>query len=202
MLPHKLARKICAPAAFILALTALGADKFPDYPARSADAYTVNSRQAGVIVAVEPVEDLKDQKKYLGTELSTKGYLPVFLVVENGSGESLLFDKAKLTFGDGEATGTSLQNRSQAGEAAGLMSAAAVSPAGLFIALKLIANASQVQQNMLKKEVQSKTLSPGTSVHGFLYIPIPKKGERATVRLHVPLGRVGTDDTTAVELTF
>ena len=192
---------ICAPVVLSLVPPICAADKFPDYPARPAGDYAVTAQQAGLIVGVQPVEDVKEQKTYFNTELAPKGFVPVFVVIQNQSSEdSFLFDKTKLAYGD--STGAAPDTRSQAGEAVALMSLAAISLAGAFVAMKLISNASQVQQNILKKEVQSKTLSPGTSVHGFLYVPAPKKGPREKIRLQVPVARVGGDDTFVLNLIF
>jgi hypothetical protein len=70
------------------------ADKFPDYPVRQATDYPSKAEQAG------PVEDLKEQKTYFHTELTPKGFIPVFVVLQNASdGESFLFDKSGITYG-------------------------------------------------------------------------------------------------------
>jgi hypothetical protein len=190
-----------APVLLSLVLPLWAADKFPDYPVRPAGEYGVTALQAGLIMGVQPVEDLKEQKTYFNTELTPKGFVPVFVVIENRSSEdSFLFDKTKLSYGN--PAGSTPDARSQAGEAVAVISLGAVSIAGMFVALKLIANASQVQQNILKKEMQSKTLSPGTSVHGFLYIPAAKKGEREKIHLQVPVTRVGANETVVLNLTF
>lgn len=192
---------ISVPVILSLALPVCAADKFPDYPVRPAGEYAVTTGQAGLIVGVQAVEDLQEQKTYFNTELTPKGFVPVFVVIQNeSSGDSFLFDKTKLAYGN--SGGAAPDARSQAGEAAAVMSLAAVSLAGAFIAMKLISNASLVQQNILKKEVQSKTLSPGTSVHGFLYVPAPKKGVREMIRLQVPVTRVGSDDHFVLNLIF
>ena len=88
---------------------------------------------------------------------------------------------------------------SKAGES---LAVAAVPFVGLFAALKIISNVSQVQQNLLKKEVQSTTLSPGTSAHGFLYIPVPKDAPREKIHLRVPITRTGADEAFVLDLVF
>ena len=60
---------------------AYAADKFPDYPVRPASDYAVKTEKAGVTVGVQPIEDLKEQKTYFHTELSPKGFVPVFVVI-------------------------------------------------------------------------------------------------------------------------
>lgn len=191
-----------APVLLSLVLPLCAADKFPDYPVRLASEYPTTAEQSGLIIGVQPVEDLKDQTRFLGMGLSPVGYLPVFIVLQNNSGDSFLFDKTKLTFGQGDSPGASPTTQSRAGEGVSLAGALLVAPVAIFVGAKLIADASKVQQNILKKAVQSKTLFPGTSVHGFLYIPAPKKGQREKIHLQVPVTRVGTAETVVLSLIF
>jgi hypothetical protein len=54
----------------------------------------------------------------------------------------------------------------------------------------------------LKKELQSKTLSAGTSAHGFVYVPVPKNTPREKIILRIPVTRTGTDESIVLELAF
>jgi len=81
-------------------------------------------------------------------------------------------------------------------------SLAALSMAGMLVAIKLASNASKVQENVLKKELQSRTLSAGTSTHGFLYVPVPKNAPREKIRLHVPITSASAGETMAMDLIF
>jgi hypothetical protein len=165
---------------------------------RPAGEYAVTAERAGLTIGVQPVEDLKDQKTYFNTELTPKGFIPVLIVIQNGStGDSFLFEKSNLGYAgvSGDSTPTV---KSKVGEGMAMMS---VLGPGL-IAIKLIANATEVQENLLKKEVQSKTLSPGASVHGFLYVPVPKKGPREKIHLQVPVTKAGTSETYVLNLLF
>jgi hypothetical protein len=63
--------------------------------------------------------------------------------------------------------------------------------------------AADVQQNLLKKALQSKTLSPGgASTHGFLYIPIPKGAARQEIHHRIPVTRVGVDASVVFDLVL
>jgi len=118
-----------------------------------------------------------EQKTYFGAELTPKGFIPVFVVIQNGSsGDSFLFEKSNVGYA-GVSSDSAPKMQSKVGESLGMLGPG-------LIAMKLITNATEVQENLLKKEVQSKTLSPGTSVHGFLYIPVPKRASatRSTFR--------------------
>jgi hypothetical protein len=150
------------------------AHSFPDYPVRAADQYTVKADKNGVVVGVEAVEDPKDQQTYFNTKLRQKGFLPVFIVVNNNSStESFILEKQNVGFG-----GVSESSAANAGTAFG----------------------TEVQQNILKKTLRSATLSPGASAHGFLYIPIPRNGAREKIHLQVPITRAGTHETFILNL--
>jgi hypothetical protein len=144
------------------------AHRFPDYPLRPAGEYAVKAEKNGVVIGAEAVEDLKDQETYFNTKLGAKGFLPVFIVVNNNSStESFILEKQNVGFG-----GVSDSRAANAGTSFG----------------------SEVQQNILKKTLQSATLSPGASVHGFLYIPIPKNGPRDKIHIQVPITKAGTHE--------
>jgi hypothetical protein len=198
-----LVRIIGTLVAFSLAVSANAAERFPEYPVRPASEYAVKADWAGLTVALEPVEDRREQETYFRTKLAPKGYVPVFLVMDNGSQtDSFLFDKTHIKYGVGVAIDSGPDAHSKAGEMVGAASLGAMSLAGALTAVKLIANATHIQQNMLKREVQSKTLSPGGSLHGFVYVPAPSKGEREPIHLHVLVGKAGTGETFTFDLVF
>lgn len=198
-----LVRIACTLVALFLVQPVYASDKFPDYPIRPAGDYGITAEKAGLTIGVQPVEDLKEQKTYFHTELTPKGFVPVFVVIQNGSsGDSFLFDKTGITYGESESDGSAPDAHSKAGQATAVASLAALSFVGAVVAAKLMANATEVQQDILKKEVQSKTLSPGGSVHGFLYVPVQKKGPREKIRLRVPISRADTDETFVLDVVF
>jgi hypothetical protein len=175
---------------------AYASPKFSAYPVRKASACAATVQRAGLVIGVQPLEDMNEQKTYFKVELTPKGFIPVYIVLENGSSrDSFLFDKADV--GYAAVSNTADANaRSAAGE--GMASAGF----GGLIALNLITRATEVQQNILKKEVQSATLSPGATVYGFLYIPVPKKGPRQKIHLQVPITKAGTSETHVLNVFF
>ena len=70
--------KIFTLFALALISTYYGEEKFIDYPVHPAASYAVTAQSAGFTIGVQPVEDLKDQKTYFDTELTPKGFIPVF----------------------------------------------------------------------------------------------------------------------------
>src|SRR5258708_13693902 len=102
--------------------------------------------------------------------------------------DCLLIICTKLGSGTADSSASTPKMGSKAGES---LAVAAVPFFGLFAALKIISNVSQVPQNLLKKEMQSPPLSPGKTPHGFLYIPGPKDHPRGKNPLPVPTPRAG-----------
>jgi hypothetical protein len=201
-LPNAAFARLCC-ALVISATLASAGDKFPDYPVRAAGDYAITATVAGVTVGVQPVESVDDQKTYFNTELSPKGFIPVFVVIQNAPvGDSYFFEKANVQFGPAGSSTSAPTASSKTGEVLMLSGAAVMSPLGMFIGAKMISNASKVQQNMLQKELQSTTLSPGGALHGFLYIPAAKKGQRDKIHLKIPIVRAGTGETLYLEFLF
>lgn len=200
MLRIDLVRVLRTLVALSLVSRVYAASTFPEYPLNQASDYAVSTQTAGLTIGVKAVENLKDQETYFHTELTPKGFVPVFVVIQNGSsGDSFLFDKTKVTYGPADSSASTPKMGSKAGES---LAVAAVPFVGLFAALKIISGVSQVQQNLLKKEMQSTTLSPGTSTHGFLYVPVLKNAPREKTHLRVPITRIGADEAFVLDLVF
>src|SRR5947209_6764864 len=180
----------------LVALTLLpvfyGEEKFADYPVHPAASYTLMVQNAGLTIAGQPVEDLKDQKTYFDTELTPKGFIPVFFVIENQSKEdSFLFNKSSVTYGPADSGVSTPEVPSKMRDQAALAGLASIVPVGGFIVMAKVNHASHIQANLLKKELQSRTLSPAASTHGFLYIPVPKNGARQKIHIRIPVARMG-----------
>ncbi len=181
----------------ILVLCLLAA-KFPDYPVREAGDYSISAEKSGITMGVQPVEDLKEESIYFKAPLRRQGLLPVLVVIQNrSSAYSFLFDRKRMTY---ELVTTSRERR----------------PSFLdwLVRNGNLGSVENVNENMLKKELMSKTLSPGVFVHGFLYIRVANlyKGfdgtlassssPRPKIRLQVPFSRAGSDEIVVMEVVF
>ncbi len=185
-----------------------GAQKFTQFPVRQANDYKISAQQDGVSVAIQPVESRQDQMTYFHIELSPKGFLPVFVVIHNGSKvDSLLLDESGIRYGLGGSKAEG-PNENIVGRNAGIASTALVpllggfAVVGAFVAAGMARDASEVSQNMILQQLQSCTLSPGETAHGFLFIPIPKKGPQPKLQIQVPIAWAGSDKTSVVHLNF
>ena len=183
---------ICTLAVLLLLQPGYSSHHFPDYPVRPAGEYANRVAKAGLIVAVEPVEDPEQQKTYFNSNLSSMGMLPVFIVIQNTSAtDTYLFDKSAVGLGDAaEITGK------------GTRKTASLLGSGGLVDLTLVTDVKQVQENLMKKEVRSKTLSPGSSVYGFVYVPVPTDAPRKKMHLQVPLTNAQSGETEVVNLFF
>ncbi len=199
----------CTLLAVSLVQPVYASEKFADYPVRPAANYTVSVQHDGLTIGLQPVEDSKEQKTYFDTELTPKGFIPVFIVMQNGSqDDSFLFDKTKVTYGLADSSLSTPKMGEKAAKGAvivGTASALAISPAGIVVAMVLASKAvhgTQIQESILKKELQSKTISPGVSAHGFLYIQAPKKGPREKIHMQIPITKAGSDQPLIFDLVF
>jgi len=183
---------ICTLAVLYLAEPSFASHHFPDYPVRSPDAYSNKVAKGGLIVAVEPVEDPEQQKTYFNSHLSSKGMLPVFIVIQNNSAtDTYLFDSSAVGLADVvEITSPGArQSRARLGS-------------GGLVDLMQITEATEVRENMMKKQLRSKTLSPGSSVHGFVYVPVPVKADRPKTHLQVALTNALSGEVEVLNLFF
>ena len=186
-------KSFCISFLLSLALVVSAADKYADYPVHPAASYTINAENSGLTIGLESVEDLKDQKTYFDTELTPKGFMPVFIVLENKSkDDSFIFDKSAVAYGPADSGAATPNLHSKMRDNTALGGLAALSIPTAFIAAAKINHASHIQANILKKELQSTTLSPAGSAHGFLYVPVPKSGPREKIRLRIPVTRTGS----------
>src|SRR5258705_34717 len=106
-------------ASLVLMLPCM-ASSFPDYPVLPVSAYPISAVKAGLTIAAHPLDSIKEQQTYFSTKLTPKGYLPVFIVMQNASTEgSFLVKKDAITYRLLGATGpvaSTPKTRSRAGE--------------------------------------------------------------------------------------
>lgn len=193
---------LCGLCLLVSAMPGLCTPKLPDYPVRQPNEYKVSVERDGVSIGLEPVESVQDQMTYFHSALSPKGFLPVFVVIHNASKlDSLLLDKSAVTYALGNPNGEAPKEMSGE-QKAGILGVSAIPFVGVFIAAGMSQDAADVKQNLMLRELQSGTLSPGDTVHGFLYIPIPKKGPRPRIHIHFPIAWTGSDQPSVLSLDF
>ncbi len=192
MLRTDLARVVCRLLLLPLATPIYAAHKFPDYPVHPASEYANKATEAGVIVAVEPMDDPEQQKTYFNSHLSSRGILPVFIVIQNiSAADPYLFDRSAVGLADAaDVSGK------------GTRKTANLLTSGGLVDLSLINDVTHERENLVKKEVRSRTLSPGSSVSGFVYVPVPTGTPRKKMHLQVPLTNAQSGEIQVMNLFF
>lgn len=183
---------ICVLAFLFLTQPGFGAHHYPDYPVKPANEYEIKVVKSNVVVGADPLENPDQQKVYFNTNLGSRGILPVLLVIQNtSSSDSYLFDLTAVGLGE-QVEMTGKNTRKTASELG----------SGGLLDLSLLTDASDVRENMLKKEARSRTLSPGSSTNGFVYIPVPTGSPRQKIHLQVPLTNAQSGETEVINLVF
>ena len=176
--------------------------KFAEYPIPKANECTQSAHQDEVYVCLKAMDSDADQITYFHTALSSNGFLPLLVVVQNKStSKSLLVNKGAISYGLADPGNAHLR-KDTTGEKVAVTTMSAIPVFGAFIAMGVAKDVSQVKQNLMLRELQSGTLSPGETMHGFLYVPIPKKGTRPTIHLQFPIAWAGSDQTTVLPFNF
>ncbi len=202
MINRPLIPGLCGLMLLACAAPVRSAQKFPDYPLRPPSDYIVSALQDGMSVGIEPVISVQDQLKYFHAAISPKGFLPVLVVIHNRSKlDSLLLDKGGISYGLGNSDEPAPKENT-AGQKTAIATTALIPFIGPFVAMGMAEDASEVKQNLVLRELQSGTLSPGETMHGFLYIPIPKKGPRPKIHIQFPVAWAGSDRTSVLHLEF
>lgn len=174
MLRQLITRRAALLAGAVLPLSRLAATDFPAYPVRPSASYARNAIVEGISVGIVPLDHAESQKEYFRVDFSRRGFLPVFVVIESKAAEDVVFRRdevAILTPGkEGGTEKNIVSGRSKAGEGLMIASAAALSLAGEFIAMHMMVKATEIRQNIIRRELRSTTIPPNTAVHGFIYL--------------------------------
>jgi len=180
------------------------AASFPDYPLKPVTEYPNIVTTSGLAVAATPLEDRRGQYKYFGMDLKARGYVPVFLVIANQSSTgSVLLGKEGLMYGPAGHSQHSLADPAKSSKSDHALGAVEFIPYYGILARQMKSKSIALKQNILKKELQSSTLSPGASVQGFVFVPAHwTHSSRDKVQLSIPLIRSGSDETVTVDLSF
>ncbi len=180
------------------------AASFPDYPVKPATEYPAATEKSGYVIAAIPVEDRNDQRKYFGLDLRSRGFVPVFLVIENRTSDnSVLLKKDSLMYSPAGRSGSTLPNAASSSRVDKTITALGYVSVYAYMAVVVSSKNKERRQHLLETELQSATVSPGQSVHGFIFIPA-KRGysSRKKMQLTIPLARSGSDDIVTIDATF
>ena len=177
--------------------------KYPEYPVRRIEEYSLRQSNAGLTVAIEPMDDVQKQKEYFKFETRSKGFVPVFIILQYDRGDNSVILKKEnvgFTIADSGTVQTVAKVGVQPGEKQLVATDLIISP---MLAGAQMAWASERQQNIITKELRSQSVSPGGSVSGFVYVPVPKSPTvRKKILLHLRVVFSGGGDPASFDLIF
>ena len=188
-----------------VAAASCGAASFPDYPVKPANEYSTAIEKSGYVVAAIPVEDRKDQRKYFGLDLRSRGLVPVFLVVENRTSDNSVFlKKDSLMYSPAGKSGSTLPNAAKSSRFDKTVTALGYVPSVyMFMPLIVSSKTKERRQHLLETELQSATVSPGQSIPGFIFVPVTRGySSRKKMQLNITLVRSGSDDVVTIDATI
>lgn len=189
----------------MLGLTAISrgflyAVKFPEYPVKAAKEYPGAITIEGLTVGVQPIADPDEQHQFFGLNFSKNNFLPVLVVVENGSAaDSFILNRELIGIyaGEEEQAGpghSELGNPSKTARRLEVASAVTLSIGAAVVASVMMMKAADIKQNLIKKELRSSTLPPGQRSGGFVFVPLPPDPEkRAHLRMRVQAMKIGSE---------
>jgi hypothetical protein len=184
-------------AALSLVASSFAAPRFPDYPVKAAREYSAKVSKAGILVAVEPVWEIEQEKKYFDANLRARGYVPVLLVIEDASPtDEFLFDYSAIGLPDGsEVVGKSAKRTANSKTSGGIIDLTLLKTDS---SLKDVA----IRENLIKRHIRSTTLGPGSTARGFVYIPVSSEGAPTPIHLQIPLTNAKSGEIEVFDITF
>jgi hypothetical protein len=175
---------------FALVAIAFSARIYPDYPTRPVAEYKSRTELGDLAIAVDPLDDPAVLKEYFNVKPG--GILPVFLVIKNNSAQdTYIFDKSEVGLGEAaEFKGRNARKTST------------ILSSGGLIDLALTKAETHERENMVKKEIRSRTIAPGSETSGFVYVPVNDDGSRGKFHLQVPLSNARTGESQVGNIVF
>ena len=182
-------------------ITALiGCSTATPYNVLSVDSYTYSQVQDGLKIAIHPIANKSDCKKYFGMDLLSSEILPVFVVAENRNPTSsfiLTNDQFTLSNADNP-----IIDQSKVGDESNLVTLNNIL-GGSLIVLSMINDKLEDQQSIAEKEFRAKTLPPGSSTSGFVYFQMSKeKMSQGTWTVQIKVIKPKEQDTKIFNINF
>lgn len=179
-------------AIFILGCAGCKTLVLPAFKPNDAEKYSFKQVKDGLVVAMQPMTNHDENRKYFGHDLLSADILPVLIVVTNQNDtDSFLVVRDKCIVQQANAPLTEKGTLAENGAAVsalggtgivlGLSHGAGLLATGGFlwapmiiISAKLGSDATIIKHNMIVHEFQTHTLSQGESIFGFLYVQLPE----------------------------
>ncbi|KPK98204.1 MAG: hypothetical protein AMJ95_05715 [Omnitrophica WOR_2 bacterium SM23_72] len=166
----------------VIFLSGCATIQLPELTVKPASQYRLSQNKEGLVISVDPFLEKKRVEELFGTDLLSKGILPVLVVVENNSNSSTFYlqkEQSSLEMAEGESeTGIASAGRSLTYQRPDKATTTLfyVSPlivAGIWQSFENEREA--ITKNMIKNELRERTLNPGESQHGLIYFRLTDK---------------------------
>lgn len=120
----------------------------------------------------------------------------MLVVIENRGSDSCIFDRGKVTFSSASITQAPLQSpATQPRVETAVRISSLVPTIPTLMGGVAVANLTKIRHVLLATELQSATISPGSSVHGFVFVPVRKtRRSPQPTRIEIPLTSVPRAD--------
>ena len=169
----------------------------PELPLDPVEKYSHHQEKDGLAFAIQPLSDPTQLRKYFGDNLLKKGILPVLIVAQNHNGiETFLVseDNVSINPGHGQSKGNDKKSErvvssAEAGSAAyekdyegvRLAILAPILLPAAFVDWGPTEHSKSVQHNIMAKALRRKSLSPGQSYSGCIYIKLSTDSSNSEV---------------------
>lgn len=169
----------------IILLNGCATLSFPEHEAQPFNYYQHSQIKDGLAVAVQPMTNQQEVKRYFGGSLVSENILPVFVIVENRSASSsFILSKDQISFQTEKSATPILSGRENIGDDSTEKNIEVVAGVGSVVLIpfiplhifagEMVVEAGAIRANAANKELTSKTISPGRLHKGFVYFQLPK----------------------------
>lgn len=175
--------------------------------------------QDGLSVAIDPITDSAESKKYFGRDILSSGLLAVHILVDNRSSScDYLFDKDKIVFKEAGISdikeGNTLDEKMKADEQTamskqnvGLGGSVLITPIALplyFSGLSDMRAINTIKHNMISKELRTKIVHSNEKIEGYIYFKIKNTDvlKDNNNQLNIPYMEMGSRKLDKFQFTF
>lgn len=190
------------------------------YPPKAATEHSLVSRHDEIVVGIDPLISESELEQWFGSEFTKHNMTAIHLTIQNESRtrKSFILISDQILLGEPTAqvaSGSQLISRDVSGRerfmayfavgfCSGLVGGAVLAPfveSGLH--RTLARDEAWLQSRMSQLALHSDTISPGTSVSGFVYFPIDSRWSQQThLALSIKLKSIPTNDVVSFLIDF
>jgi hypothetical protein len=195
---------ISVSASLSLFIAGCGTTTITDYKPAAPAASEKTAQQSGVEVAVDPFVDNGRTETYFDLDALANGIAILHVRVLNQSaGQTFLVEKENFKLIT-DGTGTGLSGNGQKIEQPKLGGEILTGMGGVtaLAGLAMLSRATEIQRNLIAKELPDQTLSPGQSMEGFIYFTPVEKGKDWSHTATLKVGMTETKSHQVIELSI